>query len=128
MKTLFVYIMTNHLRTTVYIGVTNDLARRVWQHQRGELEGFTKDYRLTLLVYFEVFPEPRAAIAREKQLKGWRRTRKDALINTMNPEWRDLSGELFQAPADGWGPSTAPAKPGSAQDDSGVKSVSNCER
>ena len=125
MRTLFVYIMTNHLRTTVYIGVTNDLARRVWQHQHGELEGFTNDYRLTLLVYYEVCPEPRAAIAREKQLKGWRRTRKDALINTMNPEWHDLSGELFQAPTDRRGPST-PLH--SAQDDSGVKSVSKSLR
>ena len=125
MRTLFVYIMTNHLRTTVYIGVTNDLARRVWQHQHGELEGFTKDYRLTLLVYYEVCPEPRAAIAREKQLKGWRRIRKDALINTMNPEWRDLSGELFQAPENRRGPST-PLH--SAQDDSGMESVSKGQR
>ena len=112
--------MTNHRRTTVYIGVTNDLVRRVWQHQHGELQGFTKDYRLTLLVYYEVCPEPRAALAREKQLKGWRRTRKDALINTMNPECRDLSGELFQAPTDHRGPST-PLH--SAQDDSGMESV-----
>ena len=122
MRELFVYIMTNHLRTTVYIGVTNDLARRVWQHQNGEVEGFTKQYRLTLLVYYEVFPEPCAAIAREKQLKGWRRIRKDALINTINPEWRDLSGELFQAPTDRQGSST-PLH--SAQDDSGVESISN---
>ena len=79
MKDLFVYIMANHLRTTVYIGVTNDLARRVWEHQCGEIEGFTKEYRLTVLVYYEMFPEARAAIAREKQLKTWRRTKKDDL-------------------------------------------------
>ncbi len=128
MRTLFVYIMTNHLRTTVYIGVTNDLARRVWEHQHGELEGFTKNYRLTLLVYYEVFPEPCAAGAREKQLKNWRRTKKDALINTMNPEWRDLGLELFGAPSDRRGPSTAPAKPGSARDDSGVEFVNGSTR
>ncbi len=127
MRELFVYIMTNHLRTTVYIGVTNDLGRRVWEHQHGDLDGFTKDYRLTLLVYYEVFPEPRSAIAREKQLKSWRRTKKDALINTLNPKWRDLSRELFQSPTDRQGPSTAPAEPGFARDDSGMVSATKGE-
>jgi putative endonuclease len=125
MKDLFVYIMTNHLRTTVYIGVTNDLARRVWEHQNGEIEGFTKEYRLTILVYYEVFPEARAAIAREKQLKNWRRTKKDALLNSMNPEWRDLSIELFGASSDRRGPST-PLH--SARDDSGRESVHQGQR
>jgi putative endonuclease len=107
MKDFFVYIMTNRLRTTIYIGMTNDLQRRVWEHQNGEIEGFTKQYRLTLLVYYEAFPEARAAIAREKQLKNWRRTKKDALINTMNPEWRDLSQELFGASSDRRDPSAS---------------------
>ena len=107
MKDMFVYIVTNRLRTTVYIGVTNNLERRVWQHQQGEIEGFTKQYRLTILVYYEVFPEPLAAITREKQLKNWRRTKKDALINTLNPEWRDLGLELFGARGNRGGPSTA---------------------
>ncbi len=107
MKSFFVYIMTNRLRTTIYIGMTNDLQRRVWEHQNGEIDGFTKQYRLTLLVCYEVYPEARAAIAREKQLKSWRRTKKDALINTMNPEWRDLSEELFGASSDHRGPSTS---------------------
>ena len=107
MKDFFVYIMTNSLRTTIYIGMTNDLQRRVWEHQNGEIEGFTKDYRLTLLVYYETFPEARVAIAREKQLKNWRRIKKDALINTMNPEWQDLSGELFGTSPERRGPSTS---------------------
>ena len=117
---MFVYMMTNRLRTTLYIGVTSDLARRVWQHQNGTIEGFTKQYRLTILVYYEVFPEPLAAITREKQLKNWRRTKKDALINTLNPEWRDLGVELFGAPSEPRGPSTPlrpPFRLHSARDD-----------
>jgi putative endonuclease len=119
MRDLFVYVMTNQLRTTIYVGVTNDLVRRVSEHQNGEFKGFTRQYRLTILVYHETYPDARSAIAREKQLKGWRRTKKDALISSMNPEWRDLSVDLFPAPLDRRGPSTAPAKPGSAQDDTG---------
>jgi putative endonuclease len=107
MRNFFVYIMTNRLRTTIYIGVSNDLQRRVWEHQQGTIEGFTKQYRLTLLVYYEVFPEAAAAIAREKQLKNWRRTKKGALINTMNPEWSDLASEIFGNPSDRRGPSTS---------------------
>ena len=122
MKDMFVYMMTNRLRTTLYIGVTNDLARRVWQHQNGTIEGFTKQYRLTILVYYEVFPEPLSAIAREKQLKNWRRTKKDTLVNTLNPEWRDLGVELFGAQSDRRGPSAAlrpPFRLRSARDDGG---------
>ena len=126
MKDMFVYMMTNRLRTTLYIGVTNDLERRVWQHQNAVVEGFTKQYRLTILVYYEVFPEALAAITREKQLKSWRRTKKDALINTLNPEWRDLGVGLFGAESDRRGPSTALRPPfplRSARDDRGRESV-----
>jgi putative endonuclease len=86
----FVYIMTNK-SCTLYTGVTNDLRRRVYQHRNKSVEGFTKRYSITRLVYFETTTDIRAAIAREKQIKGWRRSKKIALIESMNPEWRDLA-------------------------------------
>ena len=96
MKDLFVYIVTNERRTTLYIGVTNDLQARVWNHRHGEGSAFTKRYHLGVLIDYEVSPETLAAIAREKQLKGWTRAKKEALIATINPQWRDLGAELFQ--------------------------------
>ena len=83
--------MTNQYNTTLYTGVTNNLQRRVTEHKQGLVEGFTKKYRLHKLVYYEITDDVNAAIAREKQIKGWKRIRKVQLINSMNPEWRDLS-------------------------------------
>ena len=85
----YVYLMANESRM-LYTGVTNDLARRAWEHKQKLLSGFTKRYNLTRLVYYEVTPDVRAAIAREKQIKGWLRRKKVALVESMNPEWRDL--------------------------------------
>ncbi|MBI4236343.1 MAG: GIY-YIG nuclease family protein [Chloroflexi bacterium] len=82
--------MTNPSRT-LYVGVTNNLARRVYEHRHHLLEGFTARYHLTLLVYYESTPDVTSAIAREKELKGWRRQRKIKLIESVNPEWEDLS-------------------------------------
>ena len=93
MKTYHVYIMASASRV-LYIGVTNDLARRVMQHQQKRIPGFTARYRVTELVYFEAFGEIRAAIAREKHIKGWLRARKISLIESFNPRWKDLSGDL----------------------------------
>jgi len=92
-KQYYVYIMTNR-SGTLYIGVTNDLVRRVYEHATKQIEGFTKRYHLTKLVYYEAGADIREAIAREKQLKGWGRSKKLALINSSNPKWNDLS--------DGW--------------------------
>jgi putative endonuclease len=75
----------------IYIGVTNDLERRVYQHKNKLIEGFTSRYNITKLVYFEETNDIEAAIAREKQLKNWHRTQKLALINQLNPTWLDLS-------------------------------------
>ena len=86
----FVYIMTNR-RHTLYIGVTNDLVRRVHEHKHKLLRGFTSRYAIDRLVYFEESDDARAAIGREKQLKGWLRARKIALIESTNPRWQDLS-------------------------------------
>jgi putative endonuclease len=94
MKEFFVYIMSNHSRT-LYVGITNDLERRVWEHTHGTVKGFTSWYRMTKLVYFEGWPSINEAIGREKQLKGWLRTRKLALIERRNPDWDDLSSGWF---------------------------------
>ncbi len=89
--TYYVYLMSNATNSTLYIGVTNNLQRRVYEHKNELTEGFTKRYHIHKLVYFENTTDVRAAIEREKQLKGWSRARKDALVATMNPEWKDLS-------------------------------------
>ena len=80
----------------MYIGVTSDLIQRAWQHRNDQAEGFTQQYRVHRLVHLEQFPHMREAIAREKQLKGWRRAWKIALIEKRNPEWRDLWDEISQ--------------------------------
>lgn len=90
MKQYYVYIMTNNSRT-LYTGVTNDLERRVYEHKQKLVPGFTAKYNITRLVYFEITQDVQAAISREKQIKGWLRTRKMALIESVNPEWKDLS-------------------------------------
>ncbi|HVE66538.1 MAG TPA: GIY-YIG nuclease family protein [Thermoanaerobaculia bacterium] len=88
----FVYILANWSRT-LYVGVTNDLERRLFEHREGLVQGFTRKYRIHRLVYFEVTTDVLAAISREKQLKSWRRCRKVALIELAHPGWRDLSEE-----------------------------------
>ena len=91
-KQFFVYIMTNGPRSaTLYTGITGDLRHRVWQHKNKIVPGFTSRYNLTRLVYYECFFYPDAAIAREKEIKGWRRSKKIALIDSMNPQWNDLA-------------------------------------
>jgi putative endonuclease len=93
-RTYWVYIMTNRTKT-LYTGVTNDLARRVHEHRHRQIPGFTSRYRIDRLVHAEPFSEVFDAIAREKQIKGWVRARKIALIEEANPEWRDLGKEWF---------------------------------
>lgn len=77
----------------MYIGVTNNLERRIYEHKNKLTEGFTKKYNINKLVYFEQTEDITSAISREKQLKGWRRSRKNELVNTVNKEWKDLSEE-----------------------------------
>lgn len=91
-RTYYVYIMTNHSRT-LYTGITNNLMRRVVEHKQKRIPGFTQKYNITQLVYFEETRDVNAAIAREKQIKGWLRAKKIALIESMNPRWHDLSSE-----------------------------------
>lgn len=89
-KTFYVYIMSNEQRT-IYIGMTNDLERRTWDHKQRRVQGFSSRYRINKLVYVENFESAQEAIAREKQLKGWRRSKKLDLINAQNPTWNDLT-------------------------------------
>ena len=91
----YIYILTNSLSTVLYIGVTNNLERRLYEHKHRLIQGFASRYNIDRLVYFEEGSDIRDAIAREKALKGWTRDRKVALVNTMNPEWRDLSANWF---------------------------------
>lgn len=105
-RTYYTYIVASRTHV-LYIGVTGAIERRMLQHKNKSFDGFTADYNCNRLVWFERYGDPRAAIAREKQLKGWRRAKKLALIEKMNPTWIDLS--------EGWGkplqPLSAPVVP-----------------
>lgn len=92
-KAGYVYVLGNN-NLTLYIGVTNDLVRRVYDHKQGEVKGFTRSYRLHKLLYFEEYPSMAEAIAREKQLKRWHREWKLNLIREKNPEFRDLFPQI----------------------------------
>ena len=89
----YVYILANWDDSVLYIGVTGNLQKRLYEHRMGLAEGFTKKYNIHKLVYFETTGDVYSAISREKQLKKWRRAKKNVLINRANPQWRDLSEE-----------------------------------
>jgi putative endonuclease len=90
----YLYIMTNDYNTVLYTGVTNNLQRRVYEHKEKIIEGFTKKYNITKLVYYEVFGDAYTAISREKQIKAGSRQKKIDLVNSINQEWKDLYNEL----------------------------------
>ena len=90
----FVYIMTNKRKNVLYIGVTNDLERRVEEHETGKYKGFTKKYNCHYLVYYEHFTRIEHAIDREKEIKKWRREKKNKLITSFNPEWEFLNDKI----------------------------------
>ena len=91
MNDYYVYILTNEKNTVMYIGITNDVRRRVYEHKTGVFEGFTKKYQVHKLVYVECCHDVKDAIAREKQLKGWTRKRKNELVEKVNPEWKEIT-------------------------------------
>ena len=95
MKAGYIYIMTNQKNGAVYVGVTSDLIKRVYEHKNGLCDGFTKKYNLKTLVYYEVFEEIVSAITREKQLKAGNRKKKIELIESLNPNWSDLYPSLL---------------------------------
>ena len=118
----FVYMLTNEWRNVLYTGVTNSLETRIWQHKNKAVDGFTKQYNCNLLVYYEIYQDVNQAIAREKQIKGWTRAKKDALVESMNPKWNDLASEWYKelagdpSPRSAAPPTNHPAAP-PAQDD-----------
>jgi putative endonuclease len=87
--------MANQNNRVLYVGITSSLHVRVWQHKSGGTPGFTKRYNCDRLVCMELYDDVTAAIAREKQIKGWRRSKKDSLVASMNPEWDDLAAEWY---------------------------------
>jgi putative endonuclease len=93
MRYYYVYILTNWNGKVLYIGITSDLERRIYEHKNGLIKGFTSKYYVNRLVYFEQTTDVNAAITREKQLKGWTREKKNRLVESVNPEWKDLSLE-----------------------------------
>jgi putative endonuclease len=90
----YVYLLASRRNGTLYAGMTNDLTRRVWEHKMGVVDGFTKKYKVHHLVWFEQADDPAAAITREKQIKKWNRAWKLKLIESDNPDWRDLYDDL----------------------------------
>ncbi|MFA4995860.1 MAG: GIY-YIG nuclease family protein [Patescibacteria group bacterium] len=101
MKNYFVYILTSRRNGTLYIGVTNNLIRRVWEHKEKLVDGFTKKYDINKLVYYEMTTDIEAAISREKLLKSWNRKWKMELIEKVNPNWNDLYDELVNTGSSG---------------------------
>jgi putative endonuclease len=96
MKQPCVYLLASKRNGALYIGVTSNLVQRVWQHKHKMVDGFTKEYNVHNLVWFEIHETMESAIAREKALKGWKRAWKIALIEKMNPEWKDLYESLLE--------------------------------
>ncbi len=93
----FIYIVTNRNKTVLYIGVTNDLQRRVYEHEQGLIPGFTKKYNCHYLIYYEHFQDINDAIEREKILKKWRREKKENLVNEFNPDWKFLNEDIYNS-------------------------------
>ena len=96
MNQYFVYILTNIRNTVLYVGITNNLIRRIYEHKNKIVKGFTEKYNLTKLVYYEIFEDPLNAIAREKAIKNLLRRKKEQLIKSVNPEWKDLYEEILR--------------------------------
>ena len=94
-KQYYTYITTNKNNSVIYTGVTNDLKRRMYEHKNKLVEGFTEKYNITKLVYYEIFEDIEDAILREKRIKGGSRAKKNALVNSVNKEWKDLYEEII---------------------------------
>jgi putative endonuclease len=95
-RQFYIYILSNYKRTVLYIGVTNNLETRVWQHKQNLVKGFTQTYQVHDLLYYEQYTTPLEAIDREKQIKSWSRKRKEELIKITNPEMKDLYPSLLE--------------------------------
>jgi len=91
-------MMTNRSRVVLYTGITNSLESRLWFHKTASVKSFTKRYKVDRLFFYETFEDPNDAIAREKEIKAWRRDKKNELVESLNPKWNDLRSQLFDAP------------------------------
>jgi putative endonuclease len=91
----YVYILTNWNNKVMYVGVTNNIRKRLYEHKNKLVKGFTEKYNVNKLVYFEETHDVKAALTREKEIKKWRREKKNRLVNEINPEWRDLGDEIY---------------------------------
>ena len=96
-RTFYVYMLTNRSRVVLYTGVTNRLEVRLWFHSNAQARSFTKRYKVDRLVYYEEYDNPGDAIAREREIKAWRREKKNQLVETLNPTWDDLRSQLYLA-------------------------------
>jgi putative endonuclease len=94
-KTYYVYLLTNWNNKVLYVGITNDLVRRIYEHKEKFVKGFTEKYNVTKLVYYEQTPDISEALNREKEIKKWRREKKNRLVVNTNPQWRDLSEDFL---------------------------------
>ncbi len=94
-KTYYVYLLTNWNNKVMYVGITNDLVRRIYEHKEKFVKGFTEKYNVTKLVYYEQTPDISEALNREKEIKKWRREKKNRLVISTNPQWRDLSEDFL---------------------------------
>jgi putative endonuclease len=90
-RSYYVYVLTNWNNRVMYVGVTNNLARRMYEHKHKLIKGFTTKYNINKLVYFEECGDIKEALEREKEIKRWRRKKKDSLVSSLNPEWKDLN-------------------------------------
>lgn len=99
-KQYYIYLITNYKNTALYTGVTSNLEKRVYEHEKKVISGFTAKYNCNKLVYYEVYESVEAAIKRERAIKGWIRNKKNALIETVNPDWTNLKHNQFQFPLD----------------------------
>jgi putative endonuclease len=95
-KQYWLYMLTNRWHNVLYTGMTNSLEKRIWQHKHKTVPGFTKKYNCDRLVYFEEYDEVEQLIAREAQVKGWTRAKKDELVNRVNPSWADLAADWYK--------------------------------
>jgi putative endonuclease len=94
-KSYYVYLLTNWNNKVMYVGITNDLVRRIYEHKEKFVKGFTEKYNVTKLVYYEQTPDISEALNREKEIKKWRREKKNRLVVNTNPQWRDLSEDFL---------------------------------
>ena len=126
-KEFYVYMITNRSRVVLYTGVTSKLEGQVWQRKNQVVKGFTSKYKLDRLVYYEQFADAISAITREKEIKSWRREKKNELVRTLNPNWEDLAKKLFGGKSKSVAPSSRAAQTRDLASGDWITRVSLCD-